>query len=143
VVSPTVAQFRTVVVIAILSWAAVAVLPSIGVISFSEDVAAARTWNYFASAIPFRAIQIWWIVSGVLTIGGLVGMLSFWPPSRWMLTIAVISSLLVQPLIGLAVYSAFEASMAGIAGASFFWLVCVSFYTSLGVRFEKKDSFNS
>jgi hypothetical protein len=143
VVTPTIAQFRTIIVIALLSWGAVAVLPSMGAISFSEDVATARMWNYFGSAIPFWEIQVWWVVSGVLTVGGLVGMLRFWRPARWMLAMALISSLLIQPLLGLAVYSPFEASMAGISGASFFWLVCVSFYSSVGVRFEKKVSVST
>jgi hypothetical protein len=143
VVTPTVPQFRAVIVIALLSWSAMAVLPNIGVISFTEDVARARMWNYFGSTIPFWAIQLWWVVSGVLTVGGLVGMLRFWPPARWMLAIALISSLLMQPLLGLAVFSPFEASMAGVCGASFFWLVCVSFYSSVSDRFVRKDSVST
>lgn len=143
VVTPTMSQFRAVIVIALVSWSAMAALPNIGAISFSEDVANARMWNYFGSTIPFWAIQVWWVVGGVLTVGGLVGMLRFWPPARWMLVTALISSLLIQPLLGLAVYSPFEASMAGISGASFFWLVCVSFYSSVGDRFVRKDSVST
>ena len=137
-VTATIAQFRTVTVIALLSWGALAVLPNIGAISFSEEVATARMWNYFGSAIPFWAIQVWWAVSGVLIVVGLVGLLRFWPPARWLLVMTWILGLLVQPLLGLAVYSPFEASMASISGACFLWLVCVSFYSSMSVRFEKQ-----
>jgi hypothetical protein len=123
-----------------MCWGAMAVLPSIGAIPFSEDVATARQWNYFGSTIPFWAIQIWWAVSGLLTIGGLVGMLRFWPTSRWMLAIALFGGFAMQPLLGLAVYSPLEASLAGIASASILWLVCVSFYSSLGTRFARSNS---
>ncbi len=112
-----------------------AVLPSIGAIPFSEEVATARQWNYFGATIPFWAIQLWWAVSGLLTLIGLVGMLRFWPASRWLLTIALFGSLVMQPLLGLAVYSPFEASLAGISSVAFLWLVSVSFYSSLGARF--------
>jgi len=118
-----------------VSWTATAVLPSVGVIPFSQEVATARQWNYFGSTIPFWAIQVWWAVAGLLTLGGLVGMMRFWSPSRWMLAAALFATLVIQPLLGLAVYSPFEASLGGIAGASFFWLVCVSFYSPLSVRF--------
>jgi hypothetical protein len=117
-----------------------AVLPSSGAIPFSEDVATARQWNYFGSKIPFWAIQVWWAVSGLLTIGGLVGMLRFWSTSRWLLAIVLFGSLVMQPLLGLAVYSPFEASLAGVSSASFLWLVCVSFYSSLGARFAHRNS---
>ena len=139
-ITPTITQFRAVIVIALVSWAAMAVLPNVGAIYFSEDVATARQWNYFGSAIPFWTIQVWWAVSGLLIVGGLVGMLRFWPPSRWMLTVALLASLVVQPLLGLAVYSPFEASCAGISGASFLWLVCVSFYSPVSARFVQRDS---
>ena len=142
-VTPTINQFRAVIVIALVSWAAMAVLPSIGAIPFSEDVATARQWNYFGSTIPFWAIQVWWVVAGLLTIGGLVGMLRFWPISRWMLAIALFVSLAMQPLLGLAVYSPFEASLAGISSASFLWLVCVSFYSPLGTRFAQSNSVST
>lgn len=117
-----------------------AVLPNVGVIAFSEDVATARQWNYFGAAIPFWAIQVWWAVAGLLTIGGLVGMLRFWPPSRWMLVTALFASLAIQPLLGLAVYSPLEASLAGVSGVSFLWLLCVSFYSPLGVRFAQRET---
>lgn len=112
-----------------------AVLPNFGVIAFSEDVATARQWNYFGATMPFWAIQVWWAVSGLLTLVGLVGMLRFWSASRWMLVTALFASLVLQPLLGLAVYSPFEASLAGISSASLLWLVCVSFYSPLSVRF--------
>lgn len=139
-VTPTITQFRAVVIVALVCWAAMAVLPSIGAIPFSEDVATARQWNYFGSTIPFWAIQVWWAASGLLIIGGLLGMLRFWPTSRWMLAIALFGGLAMQPFLGLAVYSPFEASLAGISSASFLWLVCVSFYSSLGARFAQSNS---
>lgn len=139
-VTPTIAQFRTVIIVALICWVAMAVLPNIGAIPFSEDVAIARQWNYIDSTIPFWVIQIWWAVSGLLTVGGLLGMLRFWPPSRWMLAIVLFGSLVMQPLIGLAVYSPFEASLGGLSSASFLWLVCVSFYSSLSTHFTQSNS---
>ena len=139
-VTPTITQFRAVIVVALASWAAMAVLPSIGAITFSEDVATARQWNYFGSMIPFWAIQVWWAVSGLLIVSGLVGMLRFWPPSRWMVAVALFGSLLMQPLLGLAVYSPLEASLGGISSASLLWLLCVSFYSALGARFAQNNS---
>jgi hypothetical protein len=140
VITPTTTQFRVVIIVALICWSAMAVLPNIGAIPFSEDVANARQWNYFGSTISFWVIQVWWVVSGLLTLCGLLGMLRFWPPSRWMLAIGLFASLVMQPLLGLAVYSPFEASLGSISSASFLWLVCVSFYSPLSAHFTQSNS---
>lgn len=135
-ITPTLKQFRIVAVVALVSWLATSFLPHTEFVSFSEEVRTLRTWNYFGAVIPFWSIQIWWVISGLLTVYGLLGMIRLWSSARFCLAAALVASFLLQPLIGLAVYSPFEASLAGVFGASAIWLVCVSLYSPLAHRFN-------
>jgi hypothetical protein len=140
--TPSTRQFRVVVVAALVAWTIAMTIPHLGVVSFSDDVANARTWNYLEALLPFRAVQTWWVLNAIATLMGLMGLLRFWPPARWILAGVFIATLLVQPLIGLAVFSPFEATFGGLYGAAFVWLITVSFWSGLAKNFARVPQQN-
>jgi hypothetical protein len=117
----------------LLGWVA----PLIGLIPFNEDVATARAWNTYDSMLPTWAVLVWAIVAFSAEIVGLIGMFSLWPPSRWILAGFIATTLAAQPLLGLAVFSAYEAAFAGISGTCVLWLVAISFWSPFASEFRK------
>ena len=133
------AHFRVAVLATILGLVLSLVVPSLGVVSFAPEVEAARSWNYFDSVLPGRAVLIWYVIWGVVALAGLVGSYFFWRPARWLLAASVLLSVVAQPFLGLVVYSPFEASFAAIPGMLMLWLVTVSFWSPLAGQFAAKQ----
>jgi len=140
--APSTRQFRLIVTAALLAWTIPVIIPTVGLLSFSEDVTNARTWNYLDARLPFRAIQAWWVVNAIATVVGLVGLLHFWPPARWILAGALVAALLIQPLIGLLVLSPFEQIFAGCYNAASVWILTVSFWSELAGNFDRDQREN-
>ncbi len=134
--TPTVKQFRTAIFLVLACWAAMLLLPTVGIVSFSEDADNLRRWNYYDAELPY-----WFILasSEVLTfvaVCGLIGMYRFWSLSRWIAAAVIAIELLLVPLVGFAVYSPFEGTLVSIADAAQIWLVAVAFHSPLAARFE-------
>ncbi len=130
---PSPALFRTVGVLSLVCWAACIALDS-GQI-FSAEVAQVRAWNYEEAVLPFWAIDVWWWSTAIGTVVGVLGMLCFWRPSRWVIAAVELGYVLAAPLLGLCVVSAFELFLGSAAHFMFVWLVTVSFWSPLAQRF--------
>ena len=128
-------HFRAAVLATVLGLALSLVVPAIGLVSFSPEVEAARSWNYFDSVLPLRGVVVWHSLWGTVALAGLVGSFFFWGPARWLLAASLLLSVAAQPFLGLVVYSSFEASFAAISGMLMLWIVTVSFWSPLASRF--------
>jgi hypothetical protein len=62
-------------------------------------------------------------------------MYRFWRLSRWCLIVTWLGALFFRPLLGLSVYSAYEAFLASLFGSALLWLIIVSFWSPLAARF--------
>lgn len=133
---PSPALFRAVAVATLTCWFASVLLPALGIVAFSSEIANARSWNYFGAILPFWAVQVWSAFFSLSVLVGIVGALCFWRVSRWVLAAAVIVNLLATPFVGLLVVSPIEGALASIAGAMLVWLVTVSFWSPLANRFR-------
>ena len=110
------------------------------VISYDEQIANARMWNYFDARLPHWALAIYWLLNLINAVLGLVGLFWFWRPARWMLVVTILGSLLMQPFFGLLVFSATERTLSTIIGVLFSWLVVVCFWTPIADRFRRSKS---
>ena len=125
---------RVVSAVALVALLLGVVAPLLGVIPFESDVANARAWNYYGSPLPNWAVNVWMVTSIVTLTTGLIGMTCLWAPARWFLVGYLAATLVIQPFVGLAVFSPYEASFAGIIGASILWLVTISFWSPFADR---------
>jgi hypothetical protein len=132
--SVSVRQFRIVCVIALVSLA-LAQLPGLGLISFSEGVTNARMWMHFEMTAPRWAFWLYAVAYWALLLVSLIGMLNFWSFARWCFAIAVLGAPLLRPFLGLSVYSPYEAFLASVFGFSCVWLFTISFWTPIAERF--------
>jgi hypothetical protein len=130
-------SFRIAAVVALAAMFGVAMLTYLDLVTFDEEVQAARSWNYYGSILPIWAIYLWFLVWSVITSIGLIGLCFFWRPSRMLLAAGLLLSLVAQPFLGLVVYSPLEAAMAGLSGMLMLWLVTMSFWSALSTRFDK------
>jgi hypothetical protein len=129
------AMFRAVVLVTLFTLAISVLSAELGLIAFDPEVETARSWVYYGSVLPFEAIQVWYWLWAFATLGGLVGSMFFWRPSRWLLAGAVLLAMATQPFLGLATASAFEMSLGGISGTLTVWIVVVSFWSPLAAHF--------
>jgi len=119
------------------------VAPLLGVIPFERDVANARAWNYFGSPLPTWAVMAWAVASLLTLAIGLVGMMCLWAPARWFLVGYLAATVMIQPFLGLAVFSPYEAAFAGIVGASILWLATISFWPPFADRLRNGARTNA
>jgi hypothetical protein len=126
--------FRCACVVALASLVLVQ-LQTWGLVSLSSGVATAREWKYYEALAPSWLLWYYGLTEFALLLIGLVGMLNFWRSSRWCVLIAVVLGLCARPLLGLAVYSAYEASLGGLSATACTWLVTISFWSPLAGRF--------
>jgi hypothetical protein len=110
-------------------------LPSFGVISFSDAVRTARRWAHFEATITGWALWIYALVTWLLLLIGLIGMLNFWRSARWCLLAALGGTVLMRPFLGLTVYSAYEAVLSTTLGICCVWLVTMSFWSPMANHF--------
>ena len=136
----TLKQVRGVSAVALVALLLGTAAPLLGLVPFDADVATARMWNSFDSVLPPWAVLTWAIASVVAAVAGLIGMFWLWPLSRWLLAAYVLTTIAVQPFLGLAVFSSYEAAFAGIFGASLLWLVGISFWSPFADQFRKRKS---
>jgi hypothetical protein len=134
----TVRHVRTASVVAflalLLSWG----VPLLGLVSFSDDIANARMWNSLEAVFPLWAVTSWTIAYFLALAVGLVGMFLLWSPARWILAVAVLAQVLLQPFLGLAVFAPFEATFGGVIASIVLWLVVVSFWSPFADPFRGK-----
>jgi hypothetical protein len=128
--------FRLAIALALVGYILDRLLPEMGLVHFDPDVEAALSWNYFGSLIPYSVQWVWFVVWSVATAVGLIGLAFFWRPARWILAGTLLLSLIIQPLLGLVVYSPFQAFFAAVAGMLTLWLTTVSFWSPLASRFS-------
>jgi hypothetical protein len=133
--SVSVRHFRIICAVALLLLA-LTQLPVLGLTHFSEGVTNARMWRYFEATAPYWVLFVYPLAVLALFLIGLVGMINFWPVSRWCLAIALVGSLAVRPFFGLTVYSPYEGFISSALGLSGTWLVTVSFWSPLAQHFR-------
>lgn len=131
----SVSLFRWMCVVALVSLLLVQ-LQAGGLVSASPAVATAREWKYYGAMAPSWLLWSYAITEFVLLLVGLVGMLNFWRFSRWCVLLALALGLCVHPFLGLAVYSAYEASLGTLSGIACTWLVSMSFWSPIAEHFE-------
>ena len=136
---PSAALFRGVAVASLICWYASIHISDSGPWYLSEGVAAARSWNYFESVLPYWALHLWWIVNAIATIVGVMGLLGFWRPARWILAGVIVGYVLMAPFLGLMVYAPLENTLGTAAWTMFAWLVTVSFWSPLARNFGVGD----
>jgi hypothetical protein len=136
--SVSVRLFRSVCVVALASLLLVQ-LQVVGLVSLSSGVATARMWKYYEALAPWWLTWVYGIAEFALLLVGLVGMLNFWRFSRWCVLLALALGLCVRPFLGLAVYSAYEASLGGLSGIVCTWLVSISFWSPFAERFTERS----
>ena len=133
---PSAWLFRLITLVALICWLAAQILPNLGFVTFTDTIASARLWSYVDTSLPYAAITLWWGVSSLAIGASLVGLILFRDWARWLLPVALIGGMLLQPFMGLAVYSPLESTLGSVYGTAFIWLVTVSFWTPLAGRFE-------
>lgn len=136
----TALQFRLIIVLSIFLWLTILILPLAGIVTFSQDVETARSWNYFDSLAPFVLIQVYWFISAALLIFSCIGMFLFWSPSRWLALAFFLCDFLSQPFLGLLVLPPFEATLTNITSTLFIWVLTVSFWSPLANRFTRNSA---
>jgi hypothetical protein len=137
--SVSIKQFRSVCWLALLCVGAL-FLPRLGLVTFSKGIAAARTWSYFEHILPVWAIRAYSVAWYLAVVAGLIGLLLFWRPSRWILAMALLSAIAVRPFLGLSVHSAYEAFVATVGGYGVIWLTAVSFWSPLAENFVRRQA---
>ena len=138
--SPSATLFRAVALVSLVCWVASTVFPMLGLIEFSQEVEIARSWHYFDAALPSWAIDIWWPVCAIANGLGLLGLLCFWRPSRWILVGLVLAVTAAQPFLGLSVASPFDTAVGSVYHLTLAWLITVSFWPPLARHFERTGS---
>ena len=135
----SVTQYRLVCALALITLI-LYLAPMIGLVRFDHAVATARRWKYFGYLLPLWVIRLYaWTWFAAIVVG-VVGLIWFWRLSRWLLIIALLSLAALRPFLGLAVYSAYEASIACVSGYAFLWLVTVSFWSPIADRFSSTSN---
>ncbi len=135
--SPT--AFRSAVVVAVVAYALSYLAPVLGMVSVDPEFQDALSWSYFGSAIPYNALQVWFVLWGISTSIGLAGLAFFWGPARWILVATILLSLATQPFFGVGVYTPYDA-LGTLAGTITLWLTTVSLWSPLANRFDKQPS---
>jgi hypothetical protein len=107
-------------------------------ISYDQQAATARTWNYLGALVPIRALAIYYLLWNILAVVGLVGTLWFWRPARWIVAVTVVAAVFSQPLSGLLVLSAPERAVWTVMAVSMTWLVAVCFLSPIASRFNRE-----
>jgi hypothetical protein len=130
----SVRQFRIVCIIA-LTTLLLTLLPSFGLITFSDGVRTARKWLHFEAALTGWPLWIYALVNWLLTLIGVIGMLNFWRSARWCLVAVLLGAVVMRPFLGLSVYSAYEAVLGTILGSCCIWLITVSFWSPIADHF--------
>jgi hypothetical protein len=97
-VSPTL--YRSIALAALGCWLAF-VAPSFGFVQFSEEMEIARSNNYWDAAAPQWASDVWWYSTNAALVIGLLGLMGFWRPARWMLLGSIVSNVVGLPFMGL------------------------------------------
>jgi len=139
--SVSVRQFRIVCLCA-LAALLLAQLPAWGVLSFSKGVTTLRLYKYYGALAPVWVIRLYAASTLTLLVIGLVGMLNFWRFSRWSLAASLTAALTLRPFLGAVVASAYEAFFAGLCGTLALWLMTVSLWTTLALRFRADSPGN-
>jgi hypothetical protein len=105
------------------------IAPLFGLVPFDGDTSTARAWNGFGSPLPGWAVIFWSLGAALAVIADLVGLHFLWAPARWILAAYIVATILTQPIMGLIVFSAYEAAFASISGTCILWLTIVSFWS--------------
>jgi hypothetical protein len=131
-VSP--ALYRTAAMAALTCWLA-SMAPSFGLIQFSGPMEDVRSWNYFDAVAPDWAADLWWWTLTAATPIGLLGLMCFWSPARWLLIASLLVGTIGSLFMGLVVMSPFEQALGSGAFLLTIWLLSVSFGSSAAPYF--------
>lgn len=136
--SPSAGTFRVIVVLAVLFSVLGAVLPAYGFSGLEPSVAQFTEYSTYGALLSPTALYWGVIISGAASAIGLIGLLFFWSAARYLLVGSFLLAVGLAPFSGLGIHSPVESFLGGIGSILSVWLVSVSIWSPLSLRFNSR-----